>query len=81
MASNGLPAGWSFEPEDRSVGIFGDAFVHEDCPKADDPATNGEADQRWDGNTLVLTCGDCGEQIELEGPEEPDYPDEDPAWY
>jgi hypothetical protein len=76
MASNGLPEGWSFEPEDRSVGIFGDAFVHEDCPKASDPDTTGEAEQRWDALTLILTCGDCGAVVELEQ----DEPDPEPYW-
>ena len=27
-----IPEGWALEPEDRSVGIFGDAIWHDDCP-------------------------------------------------
>lgn len=71
MASNGLPAGWSYEPEDRSVGIFGDAFVHEDC-KLEDVR---EAEQIWTNGDVKLTCA-CGEVVELDGPE----PEEDPYW-
>ena len=28
--------GWHYEPEDRSVGIFGIGVVHNDCPLGDD---------------------------------------------
>lgn len=27
-----LPEGWGVEPEDPSVGIFGDDYYHDDCP-------------------------------------------------
>ena len=73
MASNGLPEGWSYEPEDRSVGIFGDAFVHEDCPREDVQ----EATQDWSHNSLLLTCA-CGATVTLEAPDpEPEWPEDD----
>lgn len=73
MASDGLPAGWSYEPEDRSVGIFGDAFVHEDCKRED----VREAEQIWEGPDLVVRCV-CGEEISFAYPEpEPYWPEDD----
>lgn len=69
MANNGLPQGWSYEGPDESVGIFGEAFVHEDCALED----VREADQAWTHDSLTLTCA-CGAEVELEAPEP------DPHW-
>lgn len=35
MTKNGIPEGWSYDPSDSSVGIFGDGWIHEDCPLPD----------------------------------------------
>ena len=72
MATNGLPEGWSYEGPDPSVGIFGEAFVHETCTLEDVQ----EATQSWpDSNTLRIECA-CGERVDLESSD----PDEDPYW-
>lgn len=42
----GIPEGWDVEPEDRSVGIFGDVFWHDNCP-AFDP--NGPFPEGYEG--------------------------------
>lgn len=68
---NGLPEGWSFEPSDPSVGIFGEAFYHEACDK---PADN-EAEQEWvSSDELQITCNGCGATVTLEAP------DPEPHW-
>jgi hypothetical protein len=72
-AVNGLPEGWTYEPADPSVGIFGEAFYHEDC---DQPA-DGDAMQDWvASDELRITCTGCGAVVTLEAPEpEPWYED------
>lgn len=77
MAHNGLPQGWSYEPGDPSVGIFGDAFIHEDCALPSDQLT--DADQAWTHDSLTLTCP-CGATVELEAPE-PEVPNDDADYW
>ena len=64
------PKGWSYEPADPSVGIFGEAFYHEDCPTPSDRY----ADESWPSSDVVrFTCRDCGASIEFEQPEPEPY--------
>lgn len=71
----GLPTGWAHEPADPSVGIFGEAFWHEDCATADG-GTPGEATATYDANYVTYTCV-CGDSIELQtGPDPDDLRDE-----
>ena len=71
MAANDIaPAGWSYEPSDPSVGIFGEAFYHEDCPAPFD----GDAEESWPSSDVVrFTCRGCGAHIEFEQPEPEPY--------
>lgn len=70
------PEGWFLDRGDPSVGIFGEEWVHEDCPIVQGPG-NGETKgsdheskqiTRPDYHGMsqfshILTCKDCGEQV------------------
>jgi len=78
MALNGLPEGWSYEGPDRSVGLFGESFCHEDCTLPSDQWEPAEA--VYGNETVTLTCK-CGTVIVLEDPE-PDFePDDHTDYY
>lgn len=65
MAAMTLSADWHVEPEDTSVGIFGQAIYHEICPLADEApeATEEISSSRVVGDTVyvvhTVTCP-CG---------------------
>lgn len=64
-----IPEGWGHEGPDESVGIFGDTFWHDACPKNDGEAESVH-EEKWTGKvrdgheTVVhtLTCPDCGKR-------------------
>jgi len=69
--SSTVPKGWVYEGPDPSVGIFGEEFIHNDCPSMEvgtcDPLTaeasaeiKGEGDRRVLITNLQLVCSQCG---------------------
>lgn len=61
-----IPAGWSFEPSDPSVGIFGHLWVHEECEEEgeviEEPVESwyeGDGFNRYFVENIILTCP-CG---------------------
>lgn len=61
-----MPDGWAYEGSDPSVGIFGEAVWHEDCPgsTADDDPRDALVTTR--GGVTTYTCPSCGDSFEVE---------------
>ena len=77
--------GWAVEPEDPTVGIFGDTVYHEACPgeryndedsfTEDNWYTIGEGVNRILVTVLRYSCGDChAEGVVRELDAYPDFP-------
>lgn len=67
---------WEVEPADYSVGIFGDTWVHETCPKEYDEGVQMESTLAgrfvekgavYADETTTLTCLDCGATTSFTG--------------
>ena len=74
-----LPADWSYEGEDRSVGIFGESFYHcsDDEATVEETGTEtiGQGHNRLLVTSITLTCPGCGATAQIArsdyiGPEE-----------
>ena len=67
-----IPDGWSYEGPDPSVGIFGHAWTHEDCPgNIDAGEVSEETVREWRVNDnlhelIVLTCACCAAATAVE---------------
>ncbi len=89
MITPPVPAGWAVEPEDRSVGIFGDFIWHDSCPNPQDDISEAVVDDQplyhvgsGANRTMrvirTFTCQDCAAIEYMEYDEwDPDIP-EDP---
>jgi hypothetical protein len=70
MSGTIVPKGWCVEPEDPSVGIFGDFFWHDACQKSEEIHEAGYTTKLsgYVGNGInryrialtTLVCPDCG---------------------
>jgi len=66
MSKKSLPPGWSYEGPDPSVGIFGEEFVHEDCPTLAGPGYEMIGVTQTEHS---LSCNDCGKVVAYSDPE------------
>lgn len=80
MTTNGWffePEGWVYEQGDPSVGIFGDAWYHDDCgPVIADPARESHEVEQFEVTVVRvsdhtvrtlyrLVCADCAAEVEV----------------
>jgi hypothetical protein len=67
----GAPHGWSYDPPDESVGIFGYGLAHEDCPVDPDALVREVCNPYGPHGPCRFVCDACEQSFLAD--DEPSY--------